>query len=400
MKTITALIFGSCLTAAALASRPAAAQPGAPRATSVDDKDVIKAAQFAVEAQQKALKGTGASDMLTLIKILSAKKQVVAGVNFLLILQVKEGSVTQTAEAKVWWQAWRKVPYQLTSWKYLEGGNSGDEKPAGGNAAVTANNGFAIDLYRQLAKEKQGKNLFFSPYSMMSALAMTAEGARGETAAQMGKVLCFPESARRAGDDAQSLPWKMAVIDAGMAALNTRFNPKAAAPKTLATIAELRKKLDDSNRKVAQLQGQPNGWNEAIQESNRGYALARVWSALLTQVNQYELRVANALWAEKTYPFSPAYLTTIHNYYGTGGAFPVDFKGNPEGERQKINAWVEQQTNQRIRDLLRPARSTPRRGSSSPTPSISKANGRSRSTQARPRKRTSSPSRAPRSARR
>ncbi len=77
-------------------------------------------------------------------------------------------------------------------------------------------------------------------------------------------------------------------------------------------------------------------------------------NALLTQVNQYELRVANALWAEKSYPFSPAYLATIHNYYGTGGAFPVDFKGNPEGERQKINAWVLEQTNQRIRDLMPP----------------------------------------------
>ena len=44
-------------------------------------------------------------------------------------------------------------------------------------AAVGANNGFAINLYRELAKEKQGKNLFFSPYSMLSALAMTANGA-------------------------------------------------------------------------------------------------------------------------------------------------------------------------------------------------------------------------------
>jgi len=57
---------------------------------------------------------------------------------------------------------------------------------------VKSNSDFAIDLYRQLAKENEGKNLFFSPYSISSALAMTAEGARGETAEQMGSVLRFP----------------------------------------------------------------------------------------------------------------------------------------------------------------------------------------------------------------
>ena len=34
--------------------------------------------------------------------------------------------------------------------------------------AVAADNDFAADLYRQLAKEQQGKNLFFSPYSMLA----------------------------------------------------------------------------------------------------------------------------------------------------------------------------------------------------------------------------------------
>ena len=44
------------------------------------------------------------------------------------------------------------------------------------NHAIQANSDFALDLYRQLAKENPGKSLFFSPYSMSSALAMTAEG--------------------------------------------------------------------------------------------------------------------------------------------------------------------------------------------------------------------------------
>src|SRR5262249_1444487 len=35
-------------------------------------------------------------------------------------------------------------------------------------------------------------NLFFSPYSVSTALAMTYAGARGDTAAEMAKVLHFP----------------------------------------------------------------------------------------------------------------------------------------------------------------------------------------------------------------
>ena len=105
------------------------------------------------------------------------------------------------------------------------------------NYAVTANSDFAVDLYRQLAKENPGKNLFFSPYSMSGALAMTAEGARGETAQQMGKVLRFPEAARHVGDDAQLIPWNTALIHSGLADLLDRYNPKP-------TSAELRQKID------------------------------------------------------------------------------------------------------------------------------------------------------------
>jgi len=60
------------------------------------------------------------------------------------------------------------------------------------NAAVQGNNAFAIDLYRQLAtKERANENIFFSPFSITAAMAMTYAGARGETATQMAKVLHF-----------------------------------------------------------------------------------------------------------------------------------------------------------------------------------------------------------------
>lgn len=54
---------------------------------------------------------------------------------------------------------------------------------------VDGNTAFALALYQQLRKA-QG-NLFFSPYSLSTALAMTYAGARGETARQMAETLHF-----------------------------------------------------------------------------------------------------------------------------------------------------------------------------------------------------------------
>lgn len=56
---------------------------------------------------------------------------------------------------------------------------------------VRENNSFALDLYQQLRKEEG--NLFFSPFSISTALGMTYAGARNETAAEMAQVLHFSE---------------------------------------------------------------------------------------------------------------------------------------------------------------------------------------------------------------
>src|ERR1700679_3221751 len=53
-----------------------------------------------------------------------------------------------------------------------------------------SNNLFAFKLYGEINKEKTG-NLFFSPFSISTALAMTYAGARNETEKQMRNVLHF-----------------------------------------------------------------------------------------------------------------------------------------------------------------------------------------------------------------
>ena len=53
-------------------------------------------------------------------------------------------------------------------------------------------NDFSFDMYQQLGDV--GDNVFFSPYSVFVALAMTYEGARGDTAEQMKDVLGFEQN--------------------------------------------------------------------------------------------------------------------------------------------------------------------------------------------------------------
>ncbi len=78
---------------------------------------------------------------------------------------------------------------------------------------VQANNDFAITLYQQLSKENEGKNIFFSPYSISSAFAITWEGAKGNTANEMASTLKFSDYVKT-----------NSAVHAGLGALNLKYN--------------------------------------------------------------------------------------------------------------------------------------------------------------------------------
>ena len=159
-------------------------------------------------------------------------------------------------------------------------------KPAGDPAAVTqSSNAFALALYKQLAAQEKG-NLFFSPGSVHAALSMTYAGARGQTAAQMVRVLSLP-------------------------------GPNWPQPR-----------LHKAYGKILQQLAPPE---------KAGYAL----------------HIANALWAQENYRFLPEFLTLNQENYGAG-LQRVDFKGATEAARKTINTWVEKQTQDKIKELLKP----------------------------------------------
>lgn len=161
-----------------------------------------------------------------------------------------------------------------------------NREPAGGNTGtqkvVELNTTCALDLYRHLATDRE--NLFFSPYSISTALAMTYAGARGETAQQMAKALHF-------------LPEHSPVHPA---------------------FSSIRSQVE--------------------QEQGKGGV---------------ELSIANGLWVEKNYSLLKGYHDLTDKHYGAV-LNRVDFKHATEQARLQINAWVEEKTKNRIKDLLPP----------------------------------------------
>jgi serpin B len=162
--------------------------------------------------------------------------------------------------------------------------------PTNVKALTTANTQFAFDLYHRLAAESPGKNLVFSPESISDALAMVYAGARGNTATEIGKALHFD-----------------AVPAGGLDAAFNDLSQELLAPRT----------AQDKGRKPL------------------------------------ELSTGNSAWGQRGFAFEQAYLDTLARYYGTGLRLS-DFERDAERERLRINAYVAQQTNHRITNLLPP----------------------------------------------
>ncbi|XP_029004043.1 leukocyte elastase inhibitor [Betta splendens] len=151
---------------------------------------------------------------------------------------------------------------------------------------VVSSNTLAVELLRTLSHGNPSANVFFSPLSISSALAMVYLGAKGDTAAQMAKALSFSPRDN---------------VHADFSKLNADINCPSAA---------------------------------------------------------YILKLANRLYGEHTADFLPEFLEATQKFY-QAELRPVDFIGAPEASRAEINSWVEQQTDSKIKDLLKPGTVTP-----------------------------------------
>jgi serpin B len=153
---------------------------------------------------------------------------------------------------------------------------------------VEGNSAFAFELYQAL-KGQEG-NLFYSPYSISLALAMTYAGARGETAQQMADTLQFL---------------------LGQDRLHPAFNWLD---------AKLAKRGEGAQGKDGE---------------------------------GFRLNVVNAIWGQKDYEFLSEFLDVLAENYGAGLRI-MDFIREAEKSRIVINDWVSEQTEGCIEDLIPP----------------------------------------------
>jgi serpin B len=72
-----------------------------------------------------------------------------------------------------------------------------------------------------------------------------------------------------------------------------------------------------------------------------------------TEATDIQLFTANALWTERGEPILGDFQKRIEVNY-QGGIYEVDFRHAAEAARKTINAWVEEQTKDKIKDLLQP----------------------------------------------
>lgn len=72
---------------------------------------------------------------------------------------------------------------------------------------------------------------------------------------------------------------------------------------------------------------------------------------LKDQESSFQLNVANALWGQSDYAFKTTFLDLLAESYGAGMQL-VDFKTANEKARIMINDWVEDQTEEKIKDLI------------------------------------------------
>ena len=168
--------------------------------------------------------------------------------------------------------------------------------------AVATNNAFAVDLYARVRGSAADGNLLTSPLSASLALTMTYAGAAGETATQMATALHIP-----AGSG------------------STIFDGQNALDQALASRAQTA--LTADQRSAA-------GGNASAPSSD-----------------DYKLDLVNSIWAEQTLPLQASFRDVLGKSYGAG-VFLEDFIDQPDPSRLAINAWVSEETSDKINDLL------------------------------------------------
>ncbi|XP_057556411.1 serpin B7-like [Hippopotamus amphibius kiboko] len=148
---------------------------------------------------------------------------------------------------------------------------------------------FCFKLFREIDNHQGGGNVFFSSLSLFAALALIRLGARGDCASQIDKMLHS----------------------------NTVSGPGNSSNTQQGLQSQLEKVLSDINK----------------------------------YHKDYELSIANGLFAEKVFDIQKDYIERAKKLYNAK-VERVDFTSGVEDTRYKINKWIENETHGKIKTVF------------------------------------------------
>ncbi|HQC42624.1 MAG TPA: serpin family protein [Verrucomicrobiota bacterium] len=151
------------------------------------------------------------------------------------------------------------------------------------------NNAFALKLLK--AGWNDTENLFLSPYSIATALAMLERGAQGESAQELAHLLCWEKPGKP-------------ILDA---------------------FSKTQKELRDAPQRI-----------RPQRDAEETLALS----------------LANSLWPSESFPFFPGYIDSIKTQLDA--EIHLSDYQNPEEVRTRINDWTALHTRDKIKDLIQP----------------------------------------------
>uniref|UniRef100_A0A8C2MBZ7 Serpin B7 n=2 Tax=Cricetulus griseus TaxID=10029 RepID=A0A8C2MBZ7_CRIGR len=154
---------------------------------------------------------------------------------------------------------------------------------------AAANAEFGFDLFREMDSNQGNGNVFFSSLSIFTALTLIRLGARGDCARQIDKALYFNTPSRQ-GSSSNNQPGLQHQLKSVLADINSSHK-------------------------------------------------------------DYELSIANGLFAEKVFDFHKNYIDCAEKLYNAS-VERVDFTNGVEETRYKINKWIENETHGKIKKVL------------------------------------------------
>ncbi|KAI3355079.1 hypothetical protein L3Q82_017961, partial [Scortum barcoo] len=209
-----------------------------------------------------------------------------------------------------------------------------------------ANNTFSLAFFKKLSDEDKTSNIFYSPFSISSALAMVMLGARGKTATQMSEVenyhlhpqvLRFTEAEQPKQEGEQQTQMRTSAQSYMQSQMQTRM--------------QMRSQIQQSSRLPSYL------LKVCLKPQSDEDDVHVKFAKLLKELNKadapYALSLANRLYGEQSYQFVEDFLAETRKHYNAE-LESVDFKSSAEAARVNINGWVEKQMEGKIKDLLTP----------------------------------------------